>query len=498
MVELITHPLAQFVGLLVVFLVVRLPVRKSAAYKLAADIAFFAAFTVLLLRNGIAPYLGDDPALDVADRFAYGGLKAIWWIGGAMMLTSLVRLFLIFEGKPREVRLLQDVVVALIYISAALSIITYVFSLPIGTIIATSGIFAIILGLALQNTLSDVFSGIALNLGHPISPGHWIVLDGDVQGQVFETTWRSTQIRTATNDVVFIPNSLLARSRFTNTSYPDRSHGATLRIRLRLDRPPRAILELMNDVLLSSGTIEKDPAPTAIIAAIDKDIVDMDLAFRVSDVGKVGAAKNELFDLIYRHVESVDLQLASSLPISSDPSGRTSGEKSRAGSGSRKLLNAIRLFSSLTEDEKDGLATSMRRLNFLKGEIIAHHNAALTSLIIIKSGVVVVEEPDGETGKELDRLAPGDLFGEGGVLLGAVEVGEKRALTPVVAYEIAKEKLANLLKERPAIAEELAELLSARTQRQEALHQVMATGAGQNKSALAARMRQLFHLTHNR
>ena len=41
---------------------------------------------------------------------------------------------------------------------------------------ATSGVVAIILGLALQNTLSDVFSGIALTLGRPFVIGDWIVL----------------------------------------------------------------------------------------------------------------------------------------------------------------------------------------------------------------------------------------------------------------------------------------------------------------------------------
>jgi hypothetical protein len=77
----------------------------------------------------------------------------------------------VFKG-----RLIQDLVVGLIYLGAALSVVAYVFSAPVGTLIATSGVFAIILGLALQSTLADVFSGIALNLSRAYTVGDWIVL----------------------------------------------------------------------------------------------------------------------------------------------------------------------------------------------------------------------------------------------------------------------------------------------------------------------------------
>ena len=55
-------------------------------------------------------------------------------------------------------------------------VIAYVFGAPVGTLIATSGVFAIILGLAMQSALGDVFSGIALNIGRPYASGDWLVL----------------------------------------------------------------------------------------------------------------------------------------------------------------------------------------------------------------------------------------------------------------------------------------------------------------------------------
>ena len=57
-------------------------------------------------------------------------------------------------------------------------------------LIATSGVFAVILGLAMQSTLSDVFSGIALNIGRSYAIGDWIALSGGIEGQVVERDYR--------------------------------------------------------------------------------------------------------------------------------------------------------------------------------------------------------------------------------------------------------------------------------------------------------------------
>jgi CRP-like cAMP-binding protein len=62
--------------------------------------------------------------------------------------------------------------------------------------------------------------------------------------------------------------------------------------------------------------------------------------------------------------------------------------------------------------------------------------------------------------KEVKRLAPGEFFGQGGVLTGAAIIFDIRALSKAVVYEIAKDDLAPLLKERPAIATELGQILA--------------------------------------
>ncbi|WP_208247836.1 mechanosensitive ion channel family protein (plasmid) [Rhizobium sp. T1470] len=492
---LLSEPIPQFAILVLLRMLASVLTGESGSGKLAANLLFFAALTALLLYHRIPPYLPDVSPDSVSDRIASGILKAIWWVGGAMMLASLVRTFLIFERKPKEGRLLQDLVVGLIYVGAALSVVAYVFSLPVGTIIATSGAFAIILGLALQSTLNDVFSGIALNLGRPLSVGDWIVIDDTTQGRVVETNWRSTELLSGTNDLVVVPNSVLAKSRITNISGPDKSHGATLVVRLHPSKPPAIILEAMERVLLSSNLTMKTPAPSANIIAMDRSSLEIELSFRVSDLGRVSAARNELYDLVFRHVEAAGLQLAdASGSVNVVQMSESTDGSAKRQTSSRRLMDAIQLFSALTAEEKDDLVGTMNRLTYKKNDVVAHRGTALTSLMILRSGVMAIEELDEGRVSELERLAPGDIFGERGVLMGALEPGDIRALTPSVVYEIPKQRFADIMRERPAMADELAALLSARTKAEEQLHDANRFSTTQQTNSLSAKIRNLFHL----
>lgn len=107
------------------------------------------------------------------------------------------------------------------------------------------------LGLALQNTLSDVFSGIALSLGRPYVLGDWILLSDGTEGRVVESTWRSTHVLTLANNVVVLPNSVLAKLDLTNFSGLDETHGQAVTVRVAPTRMPSIILDVMRSVLLA-------------------------------------------------------------------------------------------------------------------------------------------------------------------------------------------------------------------------------------------------------
>ncbi|WP_208247382.1 mechanosensitive ion channel family protein (plasmid) [Rhizobium sp. T1470] len=494
--QFIFDPILHIIALIAGLILVQLALSSHGVLRFVGNLIFFLLLSALLLMNGVEPYSTTQPSSDLWHRLFFGLAKAIWWLGGAMMLVSSVRLFLIFEHRPREARLAQDLLAGIIYVGAALSVVAYVFSVPVGTLIATSGVFAVILGLALQSTLSDVFSGIALNLGRPYSVGDWIILPDGVQGRVMETNWRATHLLNATNDLVVIPNSMLAKTQLVNFNGPDETHGVTIAIKLLPIRPPAAIEQLLGTVLLSSNRILRNPAPLVAIKGLDSHGIDVELSFRVHDAGQAAAATNEIYDLIYRHTQAADVPLSAADLTLMRPVWQTSASQPDPAKAPWRLLKAMTLFSTLTEEEFEILASSLVRRTYGKGTEIITQGIKAPCLNLIHNGVVVVERHEAGMTTELNRLSPGDFFGERGVLIGAEEPGTIRALTFVVAYEVSAAPLAEIMRNRPALAEELGMTLAHRLEDERHLAGLDGPQT-EHPESLARRIRHLFQLQHH-
>jgi CRP-like cAMP-binding protein len=137
----------------------------------------------------------------------------------------------------------------------------------------------------------------------------------------------------------------------------------------------------------------------------------------------------------------------------------------------------------------------MTRRTFRSGEMMVEQGTVLTSLMIVRTGVATVTRQEDGSGTELRRLAPGDFLGEGGLLTGDGEPGTIRAVTLVVVYEITQEGLAPLMRDRPAIAEELGALLARRTATEQyRLEQGLGHAAIASAPSLVVRIRHLFKL----
>jgi small-conductance mechanosensitive channel len=481
MTELIVDPFVQTGVLAVVGAVItRILLRKYPAWRLLFQLVFFLALTALLYHYGIVPYEVAPDTTPVYERIFIATAKIIWWVNAAWLLTGSARVFLIFERRPREGRLVQDLVVGIIYLGAALSVVAYVFNAPVGTLIATSGVFAIILGLALQSTLADVFSGIALNFSRPYEVGDWIVLSDGTEGRVVETNWRATHLLNASNDLVVLPNSGLAKAQLTNLSSPNRNHGVKLRIRVMPTVAPSGISEIMRTVLLSSNSIMLTPAPTVEIKSLDAQAIEFELSFRVRDFSAAAAARHEVYDLIYRHVRAAGLVLAQPKEAATAAAAQAPTVATAPRATALRLIDAVPLFASLTEEEKQALAPTMTRRTYAKGEVLAEQGAKLSSLFVIRTGVLIATRKDDGVETELSRLSPGDYFGEAGLFAGKGEPGTIRAMTFAVVYEVGQAALAELMHDRPSIADEISVTLSRRAKH-------VAVGLGDEAEAASMR-----------
>src|SRR5208282_2718359 len=77
---------------------------------------------------------------------------------------------------------------------------------PLTAVWTTLGVGSVAVALALQETLSNFFSGLYLLADRPVNPNDYIKLDSNQEGYVLRIGWRSTILRTLGNNYVVIPN----------------------------------------------------------------------------------------------------------------------------------------------------------------------------------------------------------------------------------------------------------------------------------------------------
>ncbi len=459
--EFVTAPLLWLAVIGIVGMIVwKLIGPRRSNLRLVVQIAFFAAMTSVIIIGDVPLSRADDVGFNSASTILIAFAQILWWLHLSWAVIGFVRIFLVLEGRPREARLLQDIVVGAVYTFASLSALAFVFGVPVGTLIATSGVIAIAFGLALQNTLGDVFSGIALTLGraflHSVT-GY--VLAMELRGALLPVR-RSTQILTVAHNVVVLPNSALAKLRLTNLSRPSETHLLQLNLRIRPTRLPSTIEDVLNMALCGCNFIIKDPQPLVALRGLDATAVDVDLFFRVKDPSNIIKARNEMIDLIMRHCKAAGLVFApaSSVIVANEASSSIENEKSI----DARLHTTIKqspILAELPEEDKERLVRAGAIKHYREGDEIVQQGQELSSAIIICAGVVKALRND----EELWRLSPGDFFGR-------IELQEKdgidfsmRALTSVTVFEVDRAHLERIFTSKPSVAQEIASKLSRQT-----------------------------------
>jgi small-conductance mechanosensitive channel/CRP-like cAMP-binding protein len=454
-------PLVAILGLFALGgLVTHFLFKRHRIGRVVVRVTFLIVLTIALLYAKIVPYqplvLTGVPFRDAV----HATLKIAWWVWTAWFLVGVLRAFVVFQRSPREAKLVQDLLAGLIYLAAVFAIVAYVFDLPIQGLLATSGVVAIILGLALQSTLGDVFSGVVLSFSRPYRPGDWISLNGGTDGRVIEMNWRATYILTARRDLAIVPNSTIAKSKIVNVSSPSGIHGTTITVQVDAKTSPAKGSEVLEHAIVNSRLIVAIPSPTITVKTINARYTEFEIAFFVEELASTTKAQNELFDYIYRHLAAAEVELA--MPQNQLDSVAAGGSLRKAQTGREKLLELVVIFRTFTTEERAALAVKLEQRSYEKGEILVEPGVVLQSLFIVGSGVLSFTRDETEGEMEFLRLGPGDHFGEIGLLTGAAATARISALVPTTVYELAKADLTPFLEARPLVAHELCRALARR------------------------------------
>lgn len=177
--------------------------------------------------------------------------EALWWVFGAILLSMAIERFIWVPLENRTERKVPGSIRAfsmvVIYLLAAFGIIAFVLHQELTSLLATSGLLAMVIGLAIQANIANVFSGIILNLERPFNVGDIIKVGDETEAEVTDISWRTTRAVDADEKLHCIPN---AKATEDNIVRICKSTGETYYISENVYVPTSYSPELVNAAIL--------------------------------------------------------------------------------------------------------------------------------------------------------------------------------------------------------------------------------------------------------
>src|SRR3984893_1123447 len=456
-----------------------IPARRRVARLVCMSI-FFALQTVLIVALIGSPLRPTFRPKDLPREFWLQILTCLWWVLAARQLVAVLALPAVLRKKTVENKILSDIIAACIYVCSALAISGFVFALPLQGIVATSGVIAIVLGLALQNTLGDVFSGLSLSVEKPYDVGDAILLEGGVEGDVIQINWRSTHLRNPQNDVVIVPHSSMAKMRIQNHTALSARYNGSLIVAVDIRNEPEFATEILKGAAMACPAILEKPLPLVAEIAVESDRVTYEISFSTSSIASAGEARSQIFRQLYKRAR---------------PGPHLSHARPIYFFGEEDYLDRLSVLEPLSAEEKAKLRAKIVRRHFKVGEELLVQGLKLESVTFVSYGVIqgARQVADGRVLKSV-RLGPGDFFGEVSLLTGMAARSTLTAITTGVLLGFCSEDLKPILASRP----ELVELVCNAVARKQHLFTMLDNAAihqvATEQHDLLSRVRNFFHL----
>jgi small-conductance mechanosensitive channel len=176
-------------------------------------------------------------------------LLVLWIISVTIAVSSLaadiVRIYASRVPGAAPATTLTGNLAKLAVVSVGTLLLLNVLGISITPILTALGVGGLAVALALQDTLSNLFSGFYISVANQIRVGDYIKLSTGEEGYVTDISWRSTSIRTLPNNIVFVPNAKLAQAIVTNYHLPERRMSVLIPIGVSYDSDPEAIERLL-------------------------------------------------------------------------------------------------------------------------------------------------------------------------------------------------------------------------------------------------------------
>jgi small-conductance mechanosensitive channel/CRP-like cAMP-binding protein len=405
------------------------------------------------------------PALQPGDERNLGALSI--GIAAAIVLTRVIDYAIFDVGfrvrkRAAAPALLRQLVSIVVFLAVGAAVVKSILpEVHLGALFTTSAILTAIVGLALQDTLGNLFAGVALHLERTMRAGDMIRY-GETFGAVEQLSWREIRLRTTEGNLLLIPNSLAGRERLEVFARPGPPIARTLRVNLEYDASPERVRETLESALRGMKGIAVSPAPRAYLRTFDASSIIYELRYWLEDYGDYLEIDSQARERAWYALRRAGLPLAYNvirqhvfqagpLPIAAH------------GTSIRPAIDGVDLFAALSEEQREPIAAGAAERRYAPDEIIVREGDGTSSMFVIATGRagVSIHGVGGES-RKLAILEPGKAFGEISLLTGERRTATVRALEESIVVEIDKATLEPILRESPELCHSFERVIGER------------------------------------
>lgn len=419
--------------------------------------------------------------------FAYGVIRVAVSLG-----LKLLRL----RSPVATPKILRDVIDFTLYALATVPILQAQLNLDLTGLVATSAVLSVVIGLALQDTLGNLFAGLSLQLERPFQVGDFVEV-GEHRGVVVQIGWRATRIENFRHESITLPNSLMGKQPIKNFSRGGEPVGQDHFIRISYDAPPNVVKSVLMEVVRGNPLVCVEPPPSVRTYAFEESNIKYMIRFFVSDYLTADAVIEDVYSRLWYRLrrEGIEVpfpQRTIRMQQASAPVAERGGDPAFV-----EALQSVDLFASLPPSQLERLRAEVVVRRFGRGEPVIQEGESGHTFYVVASGEVSVRT--GRTGAEITRLKRGQYFGEMSLLTGETRSATVVAVEDAELFEFDRPTFARLFAEHPKLARQLSAHLAQRRSQLRAVAELAGAHADGHpeERRILARLRQFFGLSQD-
>ncbi len=455
----LTNLALLYAGAAVVVYLTLLCVGRVIKRRLGVPLGWFYHMFCFAMGLFVPSIMSRFKDFDPADRH----IDAAVVLTGAFVAISFVRHY-IFETRSRKdnatvPKFVSQLVSILIVLAAVAVVLQFIYEQPVPGLLAGAGVVGIVLGLALQPTLGNMFSGFAIYFGGQFKAGDWLLIE-EHHAQIVEINWRSTRLRTIDDIYLDIPNSKITDQMVINYDYPNNLHGMLLEIGLDYEAQPTLVRQVLIDAALNCPHVLREPAPNVYLKEFASSSVNYELRFWLNNHNFYKDAYSEIHTNLWYALRRNNISIP--YPIQAEYSYKFPSPRQDTDQVTREALKKVIFYPCLTAPQFEQILQGANIVAFGEGENIVRQGAEAGPMYVLINGQAEVLVLSHGTTTPVAKMGPGDCIGEMSMLAGEPRSATVRALKDCEAVEVKKETLAPVMADSPELIEALSDLLAKR------------------------------------